>query len=148
MARHVILLMCQCVIMCVNTHAMPYYAMWIHITRYHTTDSARPWALDVGGCDIDLFHVCLDSDWNLGRWNDAETKSLICSCLLYNHSSLHKKIHSQIRFRPNILLRTPDMESGKAFLLQALALSRISSQKSYREAVRLEKVQFWRRHNF
>jgi len=40
------------------------------------------------------------------------------------------------------------MESGKAFLLQALALSRISSQKSYREAVRLEKVQFWRRHNF
>lgn len=36
MARHVILLMCQCVIMWVNTHAVPYYAMWIHITRYHT----------------------------------------------------------------------------------------------------------------
>jgi hypothetical protein len=39
------------------------------------------------------------------------------------------------------------MESGKAFLLQALALSRISSQKSYREAVRLEKVEVWH-HNF
>ena len=34
----------------------------------------------------------------------------------YNHSSLCKNINSQMKFRPNLLLRTTDMESGKAFL--------------------------------
>jgi len=32
-------------------------------------------------------------------------------------------------------------------MIQALGLSR-SSLKSYREAVRLQKVQFWHHHNF
>ena len=69
-------------------------------------------------------------------WGEKQNDTWLC---LFLEFPLHISLRPRSVSAPGVCL---------SVCLEALALSRISLQKSYREAVRLEKVQVWHHHNF